>query len=664
MSKDNNRFNNRWNIFKENNTIAFVCVSIVAFNIVFIMLSALLISFLPENQGHSIGELIKLAFTLMVNPSGKYVYSEASISLIITTIVVLLGMISLTGGTVGIITSCIQSILERAANNKTNLNLKNHIVILNYNNKVPAIIKDYCFDDMANTFVTILATEDKKMILDEIDNMYKKSDTKKKFKNIIVRDGNPMSQIDLDKINIKDARTVLIMTPYSDTIGSNSEDVSFQVSKLFMFVTWYFSCLDMKEKANIVVETSNQNMEKMVNEYNFEHSKQVTVPVNYNEITGKMLAITAIMPSLNGVMRQLFSFEGVEIYIEDTPEDRSLVDEFENNATVLPLFDQDGKRIYVAEDEDEIGKCVHFDGLKKPLPDQIISPFINFEKEEIIIVGTNNKLPHIIESLGNFKTKYENDKMHVILAGTQAEEEELKRYYQDQRYTHILMPEKYGYIIVNDIYNPMNELGDATSQKADSIIFLSDDNVSNVHVDEKPLIYWTNLKKSIRSNKKVDVIVEILDSQNMSIIELKDKDQIIVSDDFLGHLYAQLGKTPERLNVLLDMITSDDEGEDLDDQGDFICVSVESFFRGVDEDLTFASKRELILWIYNATGGKVLPIGVVKESVPYIFSRTTGDGDDLDSTVLLGISDDQVYETDKTMIELKPEDELVVFVAS
>ena len=154
---------------------------------IFRALSAILISILPENEGHSIPELIRLAFTLMVNPSGKYIYSETSISRVVTTIVVLLGMVSLTGGTVGFVTSVINGVLEKAANSQRALNLENHIVILNYNNKVPSTIVDYGFDDVKNTFIVILANGNKQRIQDEIDGMYDREGNKKRFKNIIVK---------------------------------------------------------------------------------------------------------------------------------------------------------------------------------------------------------------------------------------------------------------------------------------------------------------------------------------------------------------------------------------------------------------------------------------------------------------------------------------------
>lgn len=682
MSDKGKRVRNRWSVFKENHTIGFVLVAVIVFNIVFIGFSALLISFLPENEERSVFELIKLAFTLMVNPSGRYVYSDATLSLYLTTIVVLLGMISLTGGTVGLITSFIQSILEKTANSSTKLKMKDHIVVLNYNNKVPSMIVDYCFDDMDSTYVVILSDYDKHQILDDIGNMYKSKGSKKKFKNIIVRDGDPMSEIDLDKINIKDAQTVLIMTPKDMAEDDKHKDKDFYLSKLFMFANWYLNNVKKENDGytpNIVVETSNGNMEQLVESYNADSEHNTSsVFVNYNQIMGYLIAITSVMPSLYGVLQQLFSFEGVELYINEYDGDNTIEEDLMYNQSVIPLYDMEGKRIYVAEDEEEIGRrSKDADTIKKIIeqyknPEKIIEPICIFDKQEIIIVGINEKLPYILANLIGFKQKYENAGLHVILASTADEEDMLKEYYEDEQYAPILMPDKYNYIKVNDIFNPMPELGEATAEKAETIVFLSEDNVADECIDAKPLIYWTDLKSAFRKNDKVDVMVEILDSQNRSIIQSKNNDQTLVSDDFLGHLYAQLGKNPERLGVLIDMITAvgdDDEEADEDaapDAGDFLCLKAGTLL-GLKETVEYKSKRELIMSIYWMTGGRVLPLGLIKkfgddeQALAYIFARTNGGKDGLDNTDLLNMTDDD-NKNDSDNIVLNPEDELVFFL--
>lgn len=664
--KKGNRIKNKWIVFKENHPTGHVCVLLVGVNVMFILLSALIISVLPENRGLSIPQILRLAFTLMVNPSGKYIYSEAPISLILTTVVVLLGMISLTGGTVGFITSIIQAILEKTANNARDLKMQNHIVILNYNNKVPAIIYDYSFDDMKNTYLVILANENKKKMHDEIENIYNHKGGKRKFKNIIIREGNPMSELDLDKINLKAAKTVLLMNPEGEA-NTNKEDDGFEVSKLFMYITWYFSDVETSKKANIVVEAGNTNMEKMVKEYYLDNNDQISVPVNYKEIMGKLLAVTAIMPSLNNVMKQLFSFEGAEIYIENIPEGKTILEELKENRSIMPMFDQDNKRVYIAEAEEEFGRTIQGYQLKKPLPEKVIEPVISFKKNEIIIVGVNSKLPYVLESLACYKKTYHNDSLHVIMADTKDKEDMLKSIYANEAYSELLDMSR-SYILIEDIYNPMKELASILNKNTDTILFLSDDTVDDVHVDEKPLIYWTGLKKHIREKQNLDIIVEILDSKNQSIIELKNKDQIVVSDDFLGHLYAQLGKNPKRLDVIKDILTTEGDSSseniqlELQNEGDIVCAGVEQFFAGAEVDLSFESKREAVIWTYEACGGKCILLGIVRDSIPYLFARTEGKQDSLDSTVLLGSKEGQIYPSKEEKLVLKPEDELILFM--
>ena len=665
MGNKNNQYNNRWNVFKENYPTSHIAVSLIIVNILFILFSAVLISILPENRGRNLFDILRLAFTLMVNPSGKYIYSEAPISLIITTVVVLLGMISLTGGTVGFITSIIQGILEKNANNKRALRLKDHIVILNYNNKVPSILFDYSFDDVKNTYIVILTGEDKQKVLHEIDNMYECKGRMKRFKNVIVREGNPMSALDLDKINLKDARTVLLMSPEGE---HDMEEAGFQVSKLFVFVNWYFSQLPHKKHGNIVVETSNPNMDEMIRNYDSEVEDADSVAVNHREIIGKMLALSTLMPSINSVMKQLFSFEGVEIYMEEPKEKLSIREELAMTKTALPLFDQNGKRVYIAEDESEIFLRREPFSLTKTLPENKCRPEVSFEKTEIVIVGTNSKLPYILESFLCYKKEYDNEKLHVILADTPDREELLKELYENEVYKDILMPEEYSYIIVKDIYHPMEELGKIISERADSILFLSDDCTDTTRMDEKPLLYWTNLKQKIKTNRQVDLIVEILDSQNQSIVQQNNKSQIIVSDDFLGHFYAQLGKNPARLNVMKDFLTSNGDSASitsdnmLQDEGDLLCMRVSELFTSGEKQI-FASKRELILWMYEYTGETCIPIGVIKDGVDYIFARTDGKKVTLDDAVLLGVQEDSVYrESEGTGLILHPEDELIIFM--
>lgn len=663
------KLKNRISVFKENNPSAFVFVMIIVVNIISVIISSLLLIFLPENKGRSFSEMMRFAFTLMINPSGRYQYSDYPASLIITTVVVLLGMISLTGGTVGYITSVINNILEKSANSKNSLNIKNHIVILNYNHKVPSLIYDYCFDDIGSTYIVILADKDKNEIENQINNIFSSNNMKNKFKNIIIRKGSPMSKLDLDNISMDTAKTVLLMTPENDSpvYGNAADDnQSFAVSKLFMFITWYFQNKETSFKPNIIVEAPNSNVEEMVRDYHLENINQVSVPVNFNEVLGKILAVTSIMPSLNDVLLHMISFEGVEIYLKENPKSISVSEELQKHKSATPLFDIDGMRVYIAENEDAISDLkTTAHKLSKPLPDKKFVPCISIEKSEIIIIGINSKLGYILDSLVCFKNEYPEMDFHVILMDTEENKNLLENYYSDSRYASILNSENDQPIIIHDIFNPLRDLDMSVISRMNSMLFLSDENNSSDHIDEKPLLFWSKLKDIENINAR-DCIVEVLDMQNKDIIERKNKDQVIISDKFLSCMYAQLGKDPLRLDAIKDIITFENDEASKNSENQFanrcnlFAVKAETFFKNYSGKPEFESKRELISWVYEATEHEYMPIGCIKNGVNYLFARTDGRNDDLDTAVLLPKDESSPLRISEKTIRFDKDDEIIV----
>jgi len=646
------KMRNKWCVFKENNPSAFIFLMIIVINVAFVFISAALLMALPENEGRTFPEIIRFAFTLMINPSGRYIYSDYPISLVITTVVVLLGMISLTGGTVGYITSVINDILEKSAKSKSRVNLTDHIVILNYNNKVPAIIQDYVYDDLDSTYIVILSQMDK-------DEVKAKLDMALTGKNhhVIVRDGNPMSKTDLDNIAVNRAKTVLLMIPEEEGTENHGEDAGkeFEVTKLFMYITLYLAENSEDRHTNIIVETGSGDMEYMIREYKVEDSDQTVVPINCRDIIGKVLAITTIMPSLYDVLKITFSFEAVETYIKKKENDLSISEELMKTRSAMPLYDIGDYRVYIAENEEEIGLTDK--GVTAPQKGESFVPKIAFEKQSILIIGTSNKLPQILESIASFSEDYEC-RIHVALADTLEKEEELRAYYDDPKYAQILDSENKNPIVISDIYHPTEDVTEEMLKQYETVLFLSDESVAFHKIDEKPLLFWSGIRKINQKLKDQDMVVEVLAEQNQRMIVKKNKDQIVVSDSFLGRLYAQLGKDTMRLEVIKDLLTSEGDEMESEDRADLLVISARDFFADCKRELKFANKRELVLWVYEGTGHKYLPIGCVKKGVTYMFSRTEGKGDALDSPLLLGSTDGDVLRVDEVVLE--PEDEIVV----
>ena len=665
------KLKNKLTVRAENNPGVFMFLLIIAANIVFIAISTILLMFLPENKERGFTEMLRFAFTLMVNPSGRYQYSDYPVSLIITTIVVLLGMISLTGGTVGFITSIITSVLEKSAATRRNLKLKKHIVILNYNHKVPSIIYDYCFDDMENTYVVILSDKDKKEVRNQIDNIFSVHQAQKKFKNIIIRNGSPFSKLDLDKIALKDARTILLMTPDGDvteTFQNNTSAQDFNVFKLFMFVNSYLNRNRPDSLPCILAEVSDGKTEKLIREYPYKTGNN-SFPVNFNELLGKIMAITAIMPSLCDSLLHLISFEGVEFYLEDITKSVSIADDLRRQKSAIPILDAGNRRLYISESEKHIstnGTCEY--KLKKPLPNDKLIPCIINDKPKILIIGSNSKLCYILDSLVCFKNEYPDFNITVVLMDTEENEEKIRKYCSAPEYSSLFNAENSEPIIVKDIFEPfVQKNGHSVLENVNSVLFLSDDDCSETNVDEKPLLFWNSLKRNDTLDKH-NCIVEVLDMQNENIIEKRNHDQVVVSERFISCLYAQLGKDPVRLDYIKDMITFDSDeasrnsSNELSNECNILSIKSSLFFKNYSGKLNFSSKRELILWVYEATGHQYLPIGCVKNNISYLFSRTEESNDDLDTAVLLPKMDNSELKIVQDELTLEPEDEIIVLM--
>ena len=68
------------------------------------------------------------------------------------------------------------------------------------------------------------------------------------------------------------------------------------------------------------------------------------------------------------------------------------------------------------------------------------------------------------------------------------------------------------------------------------------------------------------------------------------------------------------------------------------------------------------MWVYEATDHVYLPIGCVKNNVSYLFSRTEGADDGLDTAVLLPKNDNSDLKIVQNELTLEPDDEIIVIM--
>ena len=140
-----------------------VLVVIFLFNVIFFLLSALVISNLSLTGTEKMGFFEAVFCTItMILDAGCIQYVVADIGrsgvaiVIICLSVVLIGMISFTGAVIGYITNYISSFIESANAGSRKLKIYDHSVILNWNTRASEIINDLLYCDTKQKVVVLV----------------------------------------------------------------------------------------------------------------------------------------------------------------------------------------------------------------------------------------------------------------------------------------------------------------------------------------------------------------------------------------------------------------------------------------------------------------------------------------------------------------------------
>ena len=149
--------------------------SILLFNILFLLLSAALISNFAL-QGTEKMNFLEAAFCTiaMILDAGCVQFviediGQASVAIsVFCLIVILVGMVSFTGAVIGYLTNYISRYVENASAGVRKLHLSNHVVILNWNSRASEIINDLLFCKEKQT-VVVMVDQGKKEIEKEVN---------------------------------------------------------------------------------------------------------------------------------------------------------------------------------------------------------------------------------------------------------------------------------------------------------------------------------------------------------------------------------------------------------------------------------------------------------------------------------------------------------------
>lgn len=578
----------------------------------------------------------------------------------VEVVVILVCMVTFTGAIIGYISNLITTIIENSVRGPKRMYLKNHIIILNWNNRAAGIISEYLYTEICED-VVVLTTSDRDRVTREIEDSIFENDYKKyqKHVNFVVKQGEPFSYSELDAICVNQARTIIVLSDESP------DDGDLRTLKSVMMVSQMNS---HRDDCTIVVETNNQNIYELVDRIKENNSNEV-IPAYLNKLLGKLLAHTALQPELNIVFAELFSHEGNEFYhlpissiggiSSDSTEEEIITHFFENYNRAIPLItsksfsNDDSDKLFVLSGTKSNSLLKRSEAMgMSDIKDIQLKKDIVVSKKIIVLLGSNSKMKYIINSFKAYVSNYGEDKLKVYLIDTQ---EHLQNIAEHPCFEKRYISDRYDVLEIRNVMNTFD------LSEIDTIVILSDDAVSSAEYDSGALISLIDINREINKlekNKRPEVIVEILNPKNHEIVQQYNIDNVIVSNKYISSMVAQLGDDSSIYELIYDILTFDNELDDFeqvyssnDDSKELYIKRCGDFFETIPE---FDSKAQLVYSVYMSSDKKQIPIGIVyadenknRNSVD-LFDKTYTLSDDLD---------------EQKKIILSPDDKLVIFAS-
>ncbi len=578
----------------------FVISMMVVLNIIILCIAALIALGIDDTFDGFIDAFANGSLKWMLTPNAILQITNPNL-LILAVTVLIIGMILFTGTIIALTTNAIKEYFQKKKSGSGKIYLDNHIVILNWNNKVPELVADLLHVDDKEMQVVILSDMDKTFAEKQILNaLHKAKHDDKELSNInvLVKNGSPLLYRDLDEVSIENANSILIMNKdmHQDVIKNMSKS-DLNVIKIILGLGQIKFQYDPPIVAEIKRIETKQKILTMAEVVKTLHEHKI-MPICFDRRLGQIIAQTIINPKMEDVYLSLFSFDDSEIYmVENMTFDYGVthlthaipVTQYGNHLFVLSLNDKTATK----QDQTEI----------KPLEIKLYRS-VKPSNLDVYIIGDNNKLSFIMESFQEYESLYTSEfKAEFISADN-----------------------------ISQIVNKLNE-----TDKPATIVLLSDEHQELESLDANVIENLIYLQGNIK-RQNINIIVELLDPQNDHIIKDFDIENTIISNKIISLLLSKLALYKETAPFYENLLTIRSDTTGKDDQNIFITSVKEYLKDGLP--LRFESAKQFVSSMYYSSKKTYIPIGIIqKEELKILEGNLT-----------------RLEE-----IELREEDQLVLF---
>ncbi len=569
-----------------------VLVLIIFFNVLFITLSAALISALSLRGTEKMNFFHAAYYTVTMILDAGCIESvikdigTTGVALTVTCLsVIIIGMITFSGAVIGYLTNILNDFIEKANAGNTRLYLSDHTVILNWNARAPEIVNDLLYSDNKETVVALVKSgsdeikkeiEERLQLTIEKENaaVMKKAEKMSFFarwrylKNsklgnnvtFIVIEGNIFSQMQLKDIRIDLAKAVIILSnDPSDSAGEDghSDEGNPQAVKALMQAADIVSAGKAAHHQNIIVEITDLWSYDIVQRIisGKELGEKCNIVMFYVEqFLGQLLAQLSISPEMTPVYDDLFSNKGAAFYTEPvrTGDELGYIRDYlstHTNAIPLTLLNHNGESCFcfAADSQRDINKknTIKSPGYRVKLNDT------QSECKRVVLIGHNSKLEEIMSCYEAYLSCQTRDQQNSSLKVTVIDDaDSIKRMDDYRRYSFVEGVVELDHLHIDKTFETIDRLFADTSEDI-NILILSDDTQLDENADSSALMYLVYVQDFIRKllrhhpdydAKRVKMIVEITDPRHYDIVKGYHMVDAVISNRFTGNIITQIGE--------------------------------------------------------------------------------------------------------------------------
>lgn len=681
-----------------------VLVVIFLFNVIFFLLSALVISNLSLTGTEKMGFFEAVFCTItMILDAGCIQYVVADIGrsgvaiVIICLSVVLIGMISFTGAVIGYITNYISSFIESANAGSRKLKIYDHSVILNWNTRASEIINDLLYCDTKQKVVVLVnsrkteiekeinerladsVAKENAAIVSQCSNMcflrkklYMYKHSFKKKVTVIVREGDIFSSKQLMDISVDKARMVIILgNDINNTVCKfehkgaleNKGKGNSQTVKTLMQVADITAAQSSADNQKIIVEVNDDWTAELIDKiikYKQVDGKCNIVPVRVNQILGHILSQFSLMPELNLAYRELFSNKGAAFYTEEqkVTDEKAYIGKYlkeHRHAIPLTAMNSDGKPYfyYSAGSQRDIAKTEEV-----KISNYTVSINRNYwiEQKNIIILGHNSRCEDIMKGFESFSSEwgYADSDEQIVRIVVIDDKDHLEKMDYYKKYPFVINTVAAEIYDKDLICSTIDQF--VSSNKEDtSVLILSDDSALNEDVDANALANLVYVQDIINDKKNsnpdfdvesIDVIVEIIDPKHYDVVSSYNVNNVVISNRYISKMITQIGEKEALFDFYTDILTYDDGDAELYESKEIYIKKVRRFFNEIPKSTT---ADQFIRAVYYASVDDSIPTEKQNPSIVLGYVKPGGK--------MVLFNGDQSLNN----VELDEKDKLIIF---